>query len=177
VTRVVVLVALVAALVLSPAALAHVVPQPSFVQAGTTADVSLRSPNERDKPMTALVVKAPDGLEIVHAHGPDGWSETVQGSTATWSGGSLAPGTQATFGLQLRAGGSPGNATLSVEQRYGDGVVRWPVLLTITPPADTPSENFALAGVVGVIGLLVVAIIGVLAWRRRTSHAGSLQEK
>ena len=44
--------------------------------------------------------------------------------------------------------------------------MQWPVTLTITPPAKSPSQNLALAGVVGLIGLLVVAAIFMLARRR-----------
>ena len=159
------------ALVAAPAAFAHVVPTPNFVESGTTASVSFASPNERDKPMTAFDVTVPNDLEIVHAHGPDAWAATVDGLTARWTGGSLAPGAQATFGLELRASGSPGNVSLGAEQRYADGVVRWPITLTITPAAKTPSQNFALAGVVGIVGLLVIGAIGALAWRRRADAA------
>ena len=44
--------------------------------------------------------------------------------------------------------------------------------MTVTPPEQSPSENLALAGVVGFIGVLVVGAIVLLAFRRRT-----LQEK
>jgi len=159
--------AALAALAAVPAAVAHVVPTPNFVESGTSGNVSFASPNERDKPMTAFVVSVPKDLEIVHAHGPDGWVAATHGPTATWTGGSLAPGKETTFGLLLRASGSPGNVTLQAQQRYADGVVRWPLTLTITPAAQSPSQNLALAGVVGLIGLLVIAAIGALAWRRR----------
>jgi hypothetical protein len=39
--------------------------------------------------------------------------------------------------------------------------------VTITPAEDGPSQNLALAGVVGLLGLLVVVAIAMLAWRRR----------
>jgi uncharacterized protein YcnI len=161
----------VLALVAAPAALSHVVPTPNFVESGTTGNVSFASPNERDKPMTAFVVTVPSDLEILHAHGPDGWTATIDGPSARWTGGSLAPAADATFGLELRASGSPGNVSLEAQQRYADGVVRWPITLTITPAAQTPSQNFALAGAVGLIGVLVIAAVGALAWRRRAGSA------
>jgi hypothetical protein len=37
----------------------------------------------------------------------------------------------------------------------------------VTPAAESPSENLALAGVVGLVGVLVVVAVAVLAWRRR----------
>ena len=160
----------VAALGAASAASAHVVPSPSYVESGTSGNVSLSSPNERDKPMTAFVVTVPAGLEIVHAHGPEPWQASIAGRTARWTGGTLAPGAEATFGLLLQATTArPGTVSLTAQQRYADGVVRWPVTLTVTPAAKKPSENFALAGVIGVIGLLVIAVVGVLTWRRRTA--------
>ena len=54
------------------------------------------------------------------------------------------------------------------------GVVEWPVALTVTPATESPSQNLALAGVVGLIGVLVVVAVAMLAWRRQ---ARPLQEK
>ena len=55
---------------------------------------------------------------------------------------------------------------LETELLYDDGgVVRWPVPMTVTPAAESSSQNLALAAVVGLIGLLVVAAVAMLAWR------------
>ena len=158
--------AFVALAVVAPAA-AHVVVSPAFVQSGGTGTVDLTGPNERDVPMTGFSVSVPGGLEIVHAHGPVGWAASVVGRSATWRGGSLAPGDEATFGIVLEVSAEPGTVELEAVQRYADGVVRWPVSLTVTPAAESPSQNLALAGVVGLIGVLVLAAMGALAWRRR----------
>ena len=120
--------------------------------------------------MIEFAVKAPPGLAIEHAHPVEGWTATVEGVTATWSGGSLAATAVATFGVTLKANAKPGLVELRTEQRYADGgVVEWPVVLTITPAAASPSQNLALAGIVGLIGVLVVVAIAMLAWRRRSS--------
>jgi hypothetical protein len=37
------------------------------------------------------------------------------------------------------------------------------------PAAESPSQNLALAGVVALIGVLVVVAIAMVAWRRRAS--------
>jgi uncharacterized protein YcnI len=146
----------------------HVIAQPGFVPSGSSESISFSGPNERDAPMTAFALVAPDGLEIEHAHEVDGWNESLEGSTATWTGGSLAPDVEATFGATVRAVAEPGVVQLSAEQRYDEGaVVRWPVAITITPAEDSPSQNLALAGVVGVIGVLVVVAIAMVARRRR----------
>ena len=73
------------------------------------------------------------------------------------------------FGVTVKATADPGVLAVQTEQRYPDGgVVSRPVSLTVVPAAESPSENLALAGVVGLIGLLVVAAVAMLAWRRRS---------
>lgn len=164
--------AAVAALVLVPIAVAHVVVNPGFVESGGTRTIELTGPNERDAPMTGFSVLVPEGLSIVHAHGPEGWEASVTGQSATWKGGTLAAGAEATFGLVLDVSAEPGTVELALEQRYRDGVVRWPVSLTVTPAAERPSENLALAGVVGLMGVLALAAVGLLVWRRRADSPG-----
>jgi uncharacterized protein YcnI len=162
--------ALAAALFWAGTAAAHVVAMPAFLASGSAESITFDAPNERDDPMTAFSVTVPAGLEIEHAHVVEGWNERVDGSTATWTGGSLASRATADFGMTLKADGDPGLVELQAEQRYGDGgVVTWPVDFTIIPAAETPSQNLALAGVVGLIGVLVVVAVAMLAWRRRTS--------
>lgn len=159
---------LVGALAVVGRASAHVVPTPSYVSANEVDSITLNSPNERDKPMTAFTVTAPRGVEIVHAHGPAAWKVTFSGSTATWKGSTLAPNATTAFGLYLEAKTEPGTVQLQAQQRYPDGaVVRWPVSLTVLPAKTSPSQNLQLAAVVGLIGVLVIAAVGALAWRRR----------
>ena len=157
----------VALLVVWPAA-AHVDATPAFVPKGSAESITFSGPNERDEPMTGFALTVPEGVAIRHAHVVEGWDESVEGSTATWVGGPLAPGEEIAFGMTLEAEVEPGVVELEAEQRYADGgVVRWPIDLTITPARESPSENLALAGVVALIGLLCVVAIGMLAWRRR----------
>ena len=118
--------------------------------------------------MTGFSVTAPAGLEIQHAHEVAGWTAQLDGSTASWTGGSLASNEEVDFSVTLRADVEPGFAELQARQLYADGgVVRWPVRITITPSEESPSQNLALAGVVGLIGVLAVVAIAMLAWRRR----------
>jgi len=160
--------AVLAALGVAGPAAAHVVAQPPYVTAQEVGTISLDSPNEREGRMTEFTVKVPPGVEIVDAHGPEAWQVAVKGSTATWSGGNLAPGATATFGLVLDARTDPGTIRLDADQRYGDGgVVRWPVSLTVLPAKSSPAQNLRLAAVVGLIGVLVIAAMGALALRTR----------
>lgn len=115
--------------------------------------------------MTSFAVTVPTGFEIRHAHGGEGWSATIDGSTATWTGGSIAARSTTTFGVVLKADRSPGAVTLQAEEGYGGGeVVRWPVALTVVPGAASPSQNVALAVVVALLGMLMVmAVVAGLA--------------
>ena len=142
---------------------------PAYLATGSAESITFDAPNEREAPMTAFSVTVPAGLEIEHAHVVDGWNEQVEGSTATWTGGALPPRDTADFGMTLKADRDPGIIELQAEQRYPDGgVVAWPVGFTILPAEKSPSQNLALAGVVGLIGVLVVVAVAMLAWRRRT---------
>ena len=160
------------ALVLVGGASAHVVASPQFLASGDTESISLAAPNERDEPMTGFAVTAPPGLEIVHAHPSEGWSEQLDGSTATWTGGSLPTLTETSFGISLKAVAQPGIVVLETQQRYDGGeVVRWPVAITVIPGTEGSSQNLALAAVVGLVGVLVVVAVAMVAWRRRADAA------
>jgi uncharacterized protein YcnI len=154
--------------VFAGSASAHVIAMPTYIPSKGSEAIILEVPNERPDPMTSFVVNVPSGIEIEHAHPADGWSESVEGATARWTGGSLPARAQVDFRLTLKADVEPGAVALDAEQLYGDGgVVTWPVSITITPATENPSQNLALAGVVGVIGLLVIAAVAMLAMRRR----------
>ena len=164
------------ALVFIAPAAAHVTVVPQFLGTGDAATLSLTGPNERDEPMTGFAISVPRGFRLVAAHSPAGWSAIVQERRATWSGGSLPSGTEATFHVELEASSPPGPAELQVEQRYAGGeVVRWPIALTVTPSGgDEPSQNLGWGLVTGLVGLLVTVGVVVVGWVRRNR---SLQEK
>lgn len=157
---------------LSPAgATGHVVPSPSFVEAGTVAGVELTGPNERDEPMTGFALAVPEGIDIVGAEPTGAWrvaKRTV--SQAVWRGGSLSPNEEVAFRVRLKATVPPGPVTVEAEQRYPGGeVVRWDVPLIVVPGPAAPEENLSRALAVGLLGLLVIAGVALVAWRRRTS--------
>jgi len=164
------------ALVLAGTASAHVIATPTFLPSGSSESITFSGPNERNDPMTTFSLTAPAGLEIEHAHEIERWDESVEGSTATWNGGPVAPGEEVAFGMTLKTDAEPGVIELQADQGYADGsVVSWPVALTITPATESSSQNLALAVVVALIGLLAVVAVAMLAWRRRTTS--TLQEK
>ena len=158
------------ALVFAGTAAAHVVANPTYLASQSSGSITLEAPNERSAPMTGFTVTAPTGLVIHHAKPVEGWTELANGTSATWTGGSLPPKQTAYFGIALKADVDPGLVELEAKQLYDDGnVVSWPVQITVLPAAESPSQNLALAGVVGLIGVLTVVAVGMLAWRRRAS--------
>ena len=157
------------ALIFAGTASAHVIATPTYVASEGTQTLEFSGPNERKKPMTAFTVTAPKGLEITHVHPVDGWSEDLSSSRATWSGGTLAPRADIPFRLTVKATADPGVLQMKADQGYADGgIVSWPVAITILPAKASPSQNLALAGVVGLIGVLIVVAVAMLAWRRRS---------
>jgi len=142
---------------------------PTYVATGSSQVIVFSVPNERQRPMTSFAISLPKGLEIEHVHPVDGWTEQSTASTATWTGGSLAPRAVVPFQATLKATAEPGLLDVQAEQRYPDGgIVSWPVELSILPAKASPSQNLALAGVVGLIGVLLVVAVAMLAWRRRS---------
>ncbi len=162
------------ALVAAAPAAAHVTMTPPFLAAGETATLSLTGPNERDAPMTGFQVTAPPAFRILHVHSAQGWESGVMGSTATWSGRSLAPGSEASFTLHVEVPDEPGPAVFAAAQLYpGGAAVHWRVPFTITPSTESPSQNPAwVVGIVAVM-LLAITVAGVVLLRRRRS----LQER
>jgi hypothetical protein len=161
--------AAVVTLGLVEAAAAHITATPSFVTAGQRETVTFVAPNEREEAMTGLSVAVPTGLSIVEAVQPgDGWRGDVDGSTATWTGGTLASGAVTSFSLVLEASGEPGSTTLETVQLYPSGArVPWAVVLTILPGAGS-SGSLGIALVVGAIGLLLMATLVLVLWLRRS---------
>jgi hypothetical protein len=162
------------ALVLSVPAGAHIDATPAFLPTGGVEIVSLTAHNDRAIAMTGFAASVPAGLRIHGVDELDGWEGSAEETTATWAGGSVAPGAAATFGLHLEASAEPGPISLQVEQRYRDGaVVRWPVALTVVPAEESSSPGYVW--VVGISAcLLALAGVGLAVKRWRTD---SLQEK
>jgi hypothetical protein len=160
---------------LAEPASAHIAPSPSFLTAGQRETITLVVPNDhRAQPMTGVSATVPAGLSIVQVLQPgDDWRGVVDGSTATWTGGSLSAGSATSFSLVIEATGEPGSVTMEIVEQYADAArVPWPVALTILPGAES-SGSLGIALVV-VIGLLLVATLGAVVWLRRSRP---LQEK
>ena len=132
--------------------------------------MSFAVPNERPEPMSGLTISVPAGFHIVKAHPAAGWAATVDGSTSTWRGGPLAHLAIETFRLDVDVTSAPGLVTLDTIQLYPSGTtVNWPATLTVVPGQDDEqSQNVGWALITAIVGvgLVVIAGIALLAWRR-----------
>jgi len=168
-----------ALLFVAPAS-AHGTATPSFITADATTSLRLSGPNERGEPMTGFAVTVPGGLRIVEAEPMGAWSSEVDGRTATWSGGGLAPEAEATFTLQLEASVEPGTLKLEAEQLYpGRAVVRWPITLTVIPGGSVSERGWVddtLTPPLLLLALLGTAALGLILFLVRKRRR-SLQEK
>jgi uncharacterized protein YcnI len=134
---------LAAALIVAPAAAAHVTINPSAVQADSFARFDLRVPNERENASTTKVaVKLPKGLVEVSFQPKPGWKRSVAMGTVTWRGGTIAPGEFDEFGLSAKVPNDPGaKLTFPAVQTYSNGeVVHW----IGAPDADEPAPQVTL---------------------------------
>ncbi len=147
---------------------------PHFLPAEGTAALSVIVPNERGVLMTGLDLTVPSGFRIVAARSGGSWRAIADGSKASWAGGSLAPGSQEIFVVEVQGPPDPGVVDFEAELRYLDGqTVLWPVQVTVTP-ANEASSHLWRALAAAFVGVLVIAGLAALAWRRRER---SLQER
>jgi len=165
-----------AALVLTPAGLAHVTVLPAYLEDGRRSTLVFAAPNERPRhAVTGFTVTAPPGIELATASPPSGWRLQIAARRATWSGGRAAPGETTEFRLAAMTEIAPTAATLVAVQRYDDGgTVRWSIPFTILPAANPPKQHLWPAFIAGAIGLVaIVAVLWLLRLRRRpTTDSG-----
>lgn len=156
------IVAALAALVLVPAASAHVTVNPNEVSAGSFSRFAVRVPTERpNADTTKVVLQLPEDLAFVSFQPKPGWTRTVtmvklakpvtndEGETVTerigtvtWKGGKIAPGEFDEFGLSAKVPDTAGQTLVfPAVQTYSNGeVVRW----IGAADADTPAPRVAL---------------------------------
>jgi uncharacterized protein YcnI len=155
------LLVLAAALAFPAAAASHVTIAPPFVDAGVAMEISLTVPNERPPHATvSLEATMPAGISIVSATAPAGWTETVDGSTVTWSGGRITGRTEVAFPVRIEAVVPAGTYGVAARQRYDDGAeVRWKSDLSVLPASGdaAPDQRPWSAIAAAIIGIVVIA--------------------
>jgi uncharacterized protein YcnI len=149
-------VAVVAALVAVPAAVAHVTLNPNEWEAGGFARFAIRVPNEQENADTIEVtVRFPQSIISASFQPMPGWRRTIEMepldqpieeegeritehiATVTWTGGRIRPGEFEEFGVSFQVPETPGEELAFPSlQTYSNGeVVRW----TGPPDSDTPA--------------------------------------
>lgn len=156
------IVASLAALVLVPAASAHVTVNPSEVPADSFSRFAVRVPTERaDADTTRIELQLPEDLAFVSFQPKPGWKRTEtmvklakpitndEGETVTerigtvtWEGGNIAPGEFDEFGMSAKVPDTAGQTLVfPAVQTYSNGeVVHW----IGDADADTPAPRVAL---------------------------------
>ena len=159
----VVLCTVAGALLLTPAAAAHVTIDPPEWEAAGFARFALRVPNERDNANTTRVtVQFPESVVSASFMPAPGWQRTVRMArlaepieeegeepiteriaSVTWSGGTIRPGEFMEFGVSFQVPETTGEDLLFPSlQRYSSGeVVRW---IAPDPEAEAPAPRVAV---------------------------------
>ncbi len=154
---------------------AHIGVTPGLLVVGDTQTLSLSVHNDLDRPMTGLAVTTPNDLQIRGTGTERDWQGVVEGGTATWTGGPLAPNTGKTFALDVEVGAETqaGPVVLQAQQLYsGGGSLPWQISVTVIP-SEEESQLLSWA-IAGVAALLATGGIALVALRRR---GRSLQER
>ena len=155
------LLVLAGALLVVPAASAHVTVNPNTVPVDSFSRFAVRVPNETpDADTTKLVLKLPASLSFVSFQPKPGWTRNVttvklakpvtndEGETVTeridtvtWEGGKIAPSEFDEFGLSAKVPNEETTLVFPATQTYSNGeVVRW----IGAPDSDTPAPRVTL---------------------------------
>ena len=128
--------ALLGALVLTSAALAHAEISPNVVQAKEDQLFTLLVPTEKKTATTVRVdLTLPDGFEIDSFIPNHDWQRIASDRSVTWNGGNVPEGEAAAFQF-VGSADSEQDYTFTVRQIYSDGsVVEW----SGPPESDTPA--------------------------------------
>jgi uncharacterized protein YcnI len=142
------------ALLLAPAAAAHVTANPAQAAADSYAMIAFRVPHGcEDSATTSLTVQIPEGVESVTPQAVPGWEAAVAdgGKEVTWTGGPLAAHQFTDFGISMKLPNTPGERlAFPAIQRCEQGETRWiqiPVEGEAEP--DTPAPVVELTAATG----------------------------
>jgi uncharacterized protein YcnI len=124
---------------------AHVAVTPAQATIGSETTFSMSVPNEKDVPVTELVLTVPSGLKDVQPTVHPGWTIAVTTNSAgdvtaiTWGGGTIPAGQRDDFTFRGKAPAAATKLNWIARQTYQDSsVVNWNQKPTGT---DTESES------------------------------------
>jgi hypothetical protein len=114
---------LAAAALFTANAWAHGTIRPALVKPGSTTEFTVVIPvTAQSPPVVGLTLTAPAGTRIVDAaSSPPRWTASLKGSTVTWRGGPIAPGSFDSFGFRASVPPSAGNVAFSARELYAAG--------------------------------------------------------
>ena len=170
--------ALIGALVLAGAAMAHAEISPNLVQAKEDQLYTLVVPGEKKDATTIRIdLTLPDGFEIDSFVPNRDWNRIASEESVTWNGGNVAEGDAAA--LQFVGGTeSAQDYTFNVRQTYSDGsVVDWNGSADSDTPAPVVEAKSSLTASAGTstatwIALVLAAAALVLAIVALVSRSG-----
>lgn len=112
-----------ASLAVPAAAWAHGTIRPSLAAPGSTQTFTIVVPvTAQSPPVTGFSVSAPAGVRLLSAaSAPPRWSATIRGSTVTWRGGPIPPGSFDSFGFKARLPATTGTISFSAHEVFADG--------------------------------------------------------
>jgi uncharacterized protein YcnI len=178
--------ALVTALVVTSAAMAHAKVSPPVIQKGTDYVFTVAVPTESETASTTMVeLTPPEGFTIDAVTPTPGWEVNVQKSGSgesavitkvTWSGGTIPPEQASNFAIVGEAE-SEEDYALDVRQTYSDGeVVDWNGPEDSDTPAPVVEAKSSLGGggtsAITWIAVTLGAIAVVLALVALTGRGG-----
>ena len=172
-----ILLVLAGALLVIPAAGAHITVSPRTLPANSFSSFAIRVPDEApDASTTKVTVQLPAELGSVSFQPKPGWERSVtmvklakpvttdegetvteRVATVTWEGGSIAPGEFDDFVLSGRAPGTRGTLIFPAVQTYSNGdVVRW----IGDPGADLPAPRVTVTPRAGQVAAAASSVSG-----------------
>jgi uncharacterized protein YcnI len=162
------------ALVLAGPAVAGITIDPAQVQVGGFVDLVVAVPNDHDEyPITHVTIGIPTDFQVAGAEAKAGWTQSRTGPALSWSGGKIAKGQFATFGLRGTAPLNPETIVFNVllGDKTGKSVTYQARLDVVGHPArDTSARSMArwalVLAVVGGAVALAALLAAAYGWLR-----------
>lgn len=148
-----------AALVLAPAAAAHVVVSPERIDPGSDARVVFSVPNDEAKAITRVAIGLPPDFDLGESEVKGGWRTMTNARTVGWEGGRIMPGQFAEFVVHVRAPETTERAVFTVLVSLANGrtVTYQPTVDVAKAPAPRDEGARTLAE-----AALIIAAVAVL---------------
>jgi uncharacterized protein YcnI len=165
------------ALVVAPAASAHLSLSPNSAKAGADVDLVFSVPNEDSAlGVVSVTIGAPRAFAIDDGEAKPGWSQSHAGQAITWSGGRIPKGEYATFGVRGTAPKRAETVLFNVLVGTRDGKTQtYRVALGVVSSSthDTGARTLGKAALFVALGAAVLAVAGLFvalyAWLRPPS--------